>query len=184
MLICIYAQTGCQECIRQEGGCFPSFCEMKGHISQPADSDPFRSAGGISMQKRVLKGAPALNSISPSLARSASPLPQVKIMDCSRLWPPSCRVTPASQPASQPGGRAELEALLFSVHSSTVTLANSEASCPSTPGLEDGSAALTERWHPPPRSLTDCHLRPACLNTNELKKNLLNAATDRNSEVK
>lgn len=37
---------------------------------QPADLDPSPSAGGISMQKRALKGAPAFNSISPSSSLS------------------------------------------------------------------------------------------------------------------
>lgn len=86
------------------------------------------------MQEAALKGALALNSISLSLP----PLPQVKVMDCklgSGLRPVASRLL-AGQPSGQAGGQ--------SVPSSTVTPANSEASCPSTPGLQDGSAALTE----------------------------------------
>lgn len=167
---------------RSRKGILPPFSQLRGHVSQPADFDPFWSASGISMQKRALKGAPALNSIS--LPRSASPLPQVKVMDCSWLWPQSCRVTPASRPASRPGRRAGLRALLFSIHSSTVTLANSEANCPGTPGLEDGGAALTARWRPPPRSLTDCYPGSACLNTNEFKKKRTGGARENKSNIK
>lgn len=104
----------------------------------------------------------------PRLLTQSLPMPQSFSGKSNRLL-----LAPATIPVTSRllDGVAGVEGLAYlKVCSSTVTLANSEASCPSTPGRGDGSAALTERWRPPPRSA------PASVNTNGLKS-LYNEST-------